>query len=32
MKDEQEQVEAAKRPRRPVINKPATIKKTNTNI
>jgi small subunit ribosomal protein S2 len=32
MKDEEEQVEAAKRPRRPVINKPATIKKTNTNI
>jgi len=31
MKDEEEQVEAAKRPRRPVINKPATIKKTNTN-
>ncbi len=29
MKDEEEQAEAAKRPRRPVLNKPATIKKTN---
>ncbi len=29
MKDEEEQAEAAKRPRRNVINKPATIKKSN---